>query len=68
MTKPSPPSPPMLIMPRTSRATIHKRGAGGAPLLVWPRALSESACNERLEVAVLLVAHSHSSREFRTRN
>lgn len=65
MTKPSPPaSPPTIatIVPRLSRATIHKRG--GPPLL-WPRALPGTHCDERLEVAVLMVAHAHSSREFR---
>jgi len=64
MTKPSPPaSPPKIatIVPRISRATIHKRGG---PVLLWPRALPGTHCDERLEVAVMMVAHSHISREF----
>jgi len=65
MTKRSPPaSPPTIttVVQRTSRATIHK---SGGTVRYWPRALPNTRCDERLEVAVLLVTHSHCAREFR---
>ena len=62
-TKPAPPSTHPIIIPRTSRATIHKRNPQAH---LWPHALPGMTRNERLEVAVLLVAHAHSSREFQT--